>query len=101
MASFFQPSAELLRAFGFTRFASPAGQARYSRSSEVGQETIVLYDDDELTLLESVNGQLLYCFQGRVASEAELRVLFRQVNWPAEVGGPLPVATSPVLAAGQ
>ena len=87
MESAYQPSAELLRAFGFVRFASPAGQTRYSRPSEVGQETLVLYDDGELGLLEAVNGQLLYCFQGRVASEAELRVLLRQVNWPAEVTG--------------
>lgn len=85
MSSFYQPSAELLQAFGFTRFSSPAGQTRYSRPSECGQETVVLYPDEELTLLEAVNGQLLYCFQGRVASEAEFRVLLRQVNWPAEV----------------
>lgn len=84
MTSSYQPTAELLQAFGFTRFASPPGQARYSRPSACGQETIVLYDDDELTLLEAVNGQLLYSFQGRVASEAEFRVLLRQVNWPAE-----------------
>jgi hypothetical protein len=44
----------------------------------------VLYDDGELTLLETVEGRLLYSFQGRVASEAEFRVLLRQVNWPAE-----------------
>ncbi|RSK29802.1 hypothetical protein [Hymenobacter metallilatus] len=85
MSSFYQPEAPLLQAFGFTQFASPAGQVRYSRPSECGQETIVLYTDGELTLLEAVNGQLLYCFQGRLASEAELRVLLRQVNWPAEV----------------
>ncbi len=87
MASVYQPSPELLRAFGFVRFASPAGQVRYSRPSEVGQETMVLYDDGELGLLEAVNSQILYCFQGRLASEAELRVLLRQVNWPAEVSG--------------
>ncbi|MCC2548212.1 hypothetical protein LJY25_17310 [Hymenobacter sp. BT175] len=85
MSSSYQPSAELLQAFGFTRFSSPPRQARFSRPSACGQETIVLYDDDELTLLEAVEGQLLYCFQGRVASEAEFRVLLRQVNWPAEV----------------
>jgi hypothetical protein len=44
----------------------------------------VLYDDAEMTLLEVVNGQMLYSFQGRVASEAEWRVLLRQVNWAAE-----------------
>jgi hypothetical protein len=85
MSLSYQPSAELLQAFGFARFASPPHQTRYSRPSECGQETMVLYADGELTLLESVNGQLLYSFQGRVASEAELRVLLRQVNWPAEV----------------
>ncbi|WP_426491018.1 hypothetical protein [Hymenobacter sp. 102] len=85
MSAFYQPTAALLRSFGFTQFASPAGQTRFSRPSECGQETIVLYSDDELTLLEAVNGQLLYCFQGRIASEAEFRVLLRQVNWPAEV----------------
>ncbi|SHL02794.1 hypothetical protein [Hymenobacter psychrotolerans] len=85
MSSFYQPSAELLHAFGFVRFASPPGQARYSRPSACGQETIVLYDDGELSLLENVSSQLLYSFQGRLASEAELRVLLRQVNWPAEV----------------
>jgi len=85
MSSFYQPSAELLQAFGFTRFSSPTGQTRYSRPSECGQETVVLYPDGELTLLEAVNGQMLYCFQGRVASESEFRVLLRQVNWPAEV----------------
>lgn len=85
MSFFYQPTAALLQAFGFLRFASPTGQARYSRVSECGQETVVLYPDGELTLLEAVNGQILYCFQGRVASEAEFRVLLRQVNWPAEV----------------
>ena len=85
MSFFYQPTAALLQGFGFTRFASPAGQTRYSRPSESGQETIVLYPDGELTLLEAVNGQLLYSFQGRLDSEAEFRVLLRQVNWPAEV----------------
>ncbi|WP_400190431.1 hypothetical protein [Hymenobacter sp. B81] len=85
MAFYYQPSAELLLAFGFARFASPAGQTRFSRPSECGLETLVLYDDGELTLLEAIDGQLLYSFQGRVASEAEFRVLLRQVNWPAEV----------------
>jgi len=93
MSSFYQPSAELLQAFGFARYSSPPKQARYSRASACGQETIVLYDDDELTLLEAVNGQMLYCFQGRVASEAEFRVLLRQVNWPAE----LPPAPEPAV----
>ncbi|MCB2408022.1 hypothetical protein [Hymenobacter lucidus] len=87
MSSFYQPSAELLLAFGFSRFSAPPRQARYSRPSERGQETIVLYDDGEITLLETVDTQLLYSFQGRVASEAEFRVLLRQVNWPAEVEG--------------
>ncbi|NVO30355.1 hypothetical protein [Hymenobacter lapidiphilus] len=87
MDSSYQPPAELLAKFGFRSNSSPAGQVRYSRPSEVGQETVVLYADGEMTLLEAVNGQLLYCFQGRVASEAELRVLLRQVNWPAEVSG--------------
>ncbi|SHI89569.1 hypothetical protein SAMN02745146_1835 [Hymenobacter daecheongensis DSM 21074] len=86
MSSCYQPSAELLHAFGFVRYAAPPRQARYSRPSACGQETIVLYDDDELTLLEAVEGRLLYSFQGRLASEAEFRVLLRQVNWPAEVG---------------
>ncbi|QIX60216.1 hypothetical protein FY528_01140 [Hymenobacter lutimineralis] len=85
MSSYYQPSAELLRAFGFKQFTAPPGQARYSRPSDCGQETIVLYEDLEITLLEAVNGQLLYSFQGRLASEAEFRVLLRQVNWPAEV----------------
>lgn len=85
MSSFYQPSVELLHAFGFVRFASPAGQTRYSRPSECGQETIVLYPDDEITLLESVNGQMLYRFQGRLESEQELRVLLRQINWPTEI----------------
>ncbi len=85
MSSFYQPSAELLLALGFTRYASPPRQARYSRPSACGVETIVLYDDAELTLLEDVNGQLLYSFQGRLASEEEFRVLLRQVNWAAEV----------------
>lgn len=84
MSSSYQPTAELLQACGFTRFASPPGQVRYSRPSACGQETLVLYHDDELTLLEVVNGQMLYCFQGRLQSEAEFRVLLRQVNWPAE-----------------
>ncbi|WP_019948312.1 hypothetical protein [Hymenobacter aerophilus] len=87
MDSSYQPPAELLARFGFRSHVSPAGQVRYSRPSEVGQETVVLYADGEMTLLEAVNGQLLYCFQGRVASESELRVLLRQVNWPAEVAG--------------
>ncbi|GAA3925925.1 hypothetical protein [Hymenobacter algoricola] len=81
----YQPSAELLHSFGFRPYAAPPRQQRYSRPSECGQETIVLYDDGEMTLLEAVEGRLLYSFQGRVASEAELRVLLRQVNWPAEV----------------
>ena len=85
MSDFYQPSAELLQALGFTRFASPPRQARFSRPSDCGLETIVLYDDGELTLLENVESQLLYSFQGRLASEAEFRVLLRQVNWPAEV----------------
>jgi hypothetical protein len=85
MSSCYQPPAELLLAFGFVRFAAPAGQARYSRPSACGQETVVLYDDAELTLLEDVEGRLLYSFQGRVESEAEFRVLLRQVNWPAEL----------------
>ena len=84
MVSYYQPSAELLRACGFTRYSAPAGQARYSRPSACGQETIVLYDDAEMTLLEDVESRLLYSFQGRLASEAEFRVLLRQVNWPAE-----------------
>ena len=84
MSSLYQPSAELLLALGFARYASPAGQTRYSRASDCGQETVVVYDDAELTLLEVVNGQLLYSFQGRVASEAEFRVLLRQVNWATE-----------------
>jgi len=84
MSSSYQPSAELLLAFGFVPYRAPAGQVRYSRPSDCGQETIVLYDDAELTLLEAVNGQMLYSFQGRVASEAEFRVLLRQVNWAAE-----------------
>ncbi|WBA43506.1 hypothetical protein [Hymenobacter canadensis] len=84
MSSFYQPSAELLQALGFTRFASPPRQARFSRPSACGLETIVLYDDGELTLLENVDSQLLYSFQGRLASEAEFRVLLRQVNWAAE-----------------
>ncbi|RPD47884.1 hypothetical protein DNI29_10630 [Hymenobacter sediminis] len=82
--SFYQPTAGLLHALGFVAFASPPRQQRYSRASACGQETIVLYDDQELTLLEVVNGQMLYNFQGRVASEAEFRVLLRQVNWAAE-----------------
>jgi hypothetical protein len=86
MGPTYQPSAALLRAFGFRSYAAPLRQLRYSRPSECGQETIVLYEDGEITLLEAVQGQLLYSFQGRVASEAELRVLLRQVNWPAEVG---------------
>lgn len=84
MSDFYQPSAELLQALGFTRFASPPRQARFSRPSDCGLETIVLYDDGELTLLEDVSSQLLYSFQGRLASEAEFRVLLRQVNWAAE-----------------
>ncbi|TGE29321.1 hypothetical protein [Hymenobacter metallicola] len=89
MPSFYQPTAELLQAFGFTRYAAPPRQQRYSRPSERGQETLVLYSDGELTLLETVDGQLLYNFQGRLASEAEFRVLLRQVNWPAEVSSSL------------
>ncbi|AII53386.1 hypothetical protein [Hymenobacter sp. APR13] len=84
MSAFYQPTAELLLALGFTRFASPPRQARFSRPSACGLETIVLYDDGELTLLENVDSQLLYSFQGRLASEAEFRVLLRQVNWAAE-----------------
>jgi hypothetical protein len=84
MPSYYQPSAELLQALGFSSYSAPPRQTRYSRDSACGQETIVLYDDDELTLLEVVNGQMLYSFQGRVASEAEFRVLLRQVNWAAE-----------------
>jgi|GEM_PF-3494401 len=85
MPSYYQPSAELLRTFGFLPYSAPPRQARYSRPSACGQETIVLYDDAEITLLEDVEGRLLYSFQGRLASEAEFRVLLRQVNWPAEV----------------
>jgi hypothetical protein len=85
MSAFYQPSAELLQACGFVEFRSPPRQKRYSRPSACGQETIVLYDDDELALLEVVDGQMLYSFQGRLASEAEFRVLLRQVNWPAEL----------------
>ncbi|AIZ64199.1 hypothetical protein PK28_11825 [Hymenobacter sp. DG25B] len=85
MPSYYQPSAELLQAFGFAPYSAPPRQARYSRASACGQETIVLYDDAELTLLEVVNGQMLYSFQGRVASEAEFRILLRQVNWSAEL----------------
>ena len=81
----YQPSAELLLAFGFAAHRSPPGQVRHSRPSACGQETMVLYSDGEITLLETVEGQLLYSFQGRLASEAELRVLLRQVNWPAEL----------------
>jgi hypothetical protein len=84
MPLIYQPSAELLLALGFTRFASPPRQARFSRPSACGLETIVLYDDGELTLLENVNSQLLYSFQGRLASEAEFRVLLRQVNWATD-----------------
>ncbi|OUJ71390.1 hypothetical protein [Hymenobacter crusticola] len=85
MSSPYQPSAELLLTFGFARYASPPGQTRYSRASDCGQETLIVYEDAELTLLEVVQGQLLYSFQGRVASEAEFRVLLRQVNWSAEI----------------
>lgn len=92
MSTYYQPTAGLLQAFGFVRYTAPAGQARYSRPSACGQETIVLYDDQEMTLLEAVNGQLLYSFQGRVASEDEFRVLLRQVNWPAEPEPAAPVA---------
>ncbi|GAA4012647.1 hypothetical protein GCM10022408_26730 [Hymenobacter fastidiosus] len=88
MPSYYQPPDQLLRAFGFTKYSAPPKQARYSRPSACGQETVVLYDDGELTLLEAVESQLLYSFQGRVASEAEFRVLLRQVNWPAEVAAP-------------
>jgi hypothetical protein len=84
MPSCYQPPAELLQAFGFSRLSAPPRQARYSRPSACGHETIVLYDDDELQLFEAVDHQILYSFQGRVASEAEFRVLLRQVNWPAE-----------------
>jgi hypothetical protein len=84
MLSCFQPPAALLLACGFVRCTAPPGQARHTRPSSCGHETIVLYDDGELTLLETVEGRLLYSFQGRVASEAEFRVLLRQVNWPAE-----------------
>ncbi|WBO86552.1 hypothetical protein [Hymenobacter yonginensis] len=84
MSAFYQPTTELLLALGFTRYASPPRQARFSRPSACGLETIVLYDDGELTLLENVDSQLLYSFQGRLASEAEFRVLLRQVNWAAE-----------------
>ncbi|GAB3827041.1 hypothetical protein [Hymenobacter jeollabukensis] len=80
----YQPNAALLLALGFEPYRSPAGQTRHSRPSACGQETMVLYDDGELALLEAVNGQLLYSFQGRIASEAELRVLLRQVNWATE-----------------
>ncbi|WP_055562606.1 hypothetical protein [Hymenobacter sp. AT01-02] len=85
MSSFYQPSAELLRALGFAPYASPPGQVRFSRASACGQETIVLYHDAEVSLLEVVNGQILYSFQGRLASEAEFRVLLRQVNWEASI----------------
>ncbi|MBX0289090.1 hypothetical protein K3G63_01495 [Hymenobacter sp. HSC-4F20] len=85
MSFSYQPSAELLRTFGFVAFASPPQQQRYSRPSACGQETVVVYHDAELTLLEVVNGQMLYNFQGKVASEAEFRVLLRQVNWAAEL----------------
>ena len=84
MSSYFQPSAELLQACGFVQYSAPSGQARFSRPTDCGQETMVLYADGEMTLLEVVNGQMLYSFQGRVASEAEWRVLLRQVNWAAE-----------------
>ena len=90
MSSFYQPSAEVLQALGFTRYNAPAGQTRYSRPSDCGQETIVMYEDAELSLLESVQDRLLYSFQGRVASEAEFRVLLRQVNWSTE----LPISSS-------
>ncbi|GAB3226141.1 hypothetical protein GCM10027346_08140 [Hymenobacter seoulensis] len=85
MSATYQPSAELLQTFGFSRHNAPPGQIRFSRPTDCGQETIVLYPDDELTLLEAINGQMLYSFQGRVASEAEFRVLLRQVNWSAEL----------------
>ena len=85
MPSCYQPSAALLLAFGFARHSAPPGQARFSRPSACGQETIVLYDDGEIQRLEAVDHQLLYSFQGRLASEAEFRVLLRQVNWPAEI----------------
>ncbi|GAB3841184.1 hypothetical protein [Hymenobacter jeollabukensis] len=81
MLPLYQPDAQLLATMGFTAYSSPPRQLRYSRPSACGQETIVLYEDGELALLESVNGQLLYSFQGRLASEAELRVLLRQVDW--------------------
>lgn len=86
MTSDYQPDAAQLHGLGFARYAAPAGQARYSRPSACGHETVVLYDDGALMLLETVNGQLLHCFQGRVASVGEWRVLLRQVNWPAEAG---------------
>ena len=85
MSSFYQPATELLQACGFAELSAPPHQTRYSRASACGNETVVLYDDGELTLQEVVNGQLLYNFQGRVASEAEFRVLLRQVNWDAEL----------------
>ncbi|GAA4383428.1 hypothetical protein [Hymenobacter koreensis] len=81
----YQPTAELLQAFGFVKYSAPPKQTRYSRPSECGQETLVVYHDAELALLEAVDGQILYRFQGHVASEAEFRVLLRQVSWPAEV----------------
>lgn len=81
----FQPSGELLYSFGFTRYSSPPKQVRYSRPSACGQETIILYEDGELIMLEDVGSQLLYSFQGRLESEAEFRVLLRQINWPAEL----------------
>jgi hypothetical protein len=80
----YQPPAALLRTWGFAPFSAPPQQVRYGRASERGQETVVLYEDGALMLFETVDGQLLYSFQGRVASEAEFRVLLRQVNWPAE-----------------
>lgn len=83
----YQPPADLLRAFGFELYTAPPHEVRYSRPSACGFETLVLYDDGELLLLEYVEGRLLYNFQGRVASEAEFRVLLRQVNWPAELPG--------------
>jgi hypothetical protein len=80
----YQPGAPLLASLGFTAYSSPPRQARYSRPSACGQETIVLYEEGELALLESINSQLLYSFRGRIASEAELQVLLRQVNWAPE-----------------
>jgi hypothetical protein len=83
----YQPPAALLRTWDFAAFSAPPQQARYGRPSERGQETVVLYEDGALMLFETVDGQLLYRFQGHVASEAEFRILLRQVDWTAE--GPI------------